>query len=169
MGELKLIKVTNPFYLGVAGPFVSEFLKKVPVAGVTYESLYMHFANTVQHGAVSLQKGIRDNAEFWLVLEDDKPIAFGHWYVKGLPSTGTVFCDFIYSWQRKKDPAGMLFDEFKKFGIDHRAQIYEACATNAVVFKVLSNAAVKRGMTVHETNWNHFVMVRNENLHEGQD
>jgi hypothetical protein len=169
MGELKIVKITNPFYLGKTGPFVAEFLKKVPVAGVTYETLYTHFANTVQHGQIALQQGVRDKAEFWVVLDEGKPIAFAHWFVKGVPYIGTVMCDFVYSWQRKKEPAGMLFDEFKRFGLDHRAQIWESCATNNSVFQVLKNAALERGMDVHETNWNHFVMVRNENLPEDKN
>ena len=173
MGELTKLKITNPFWLGQIGPFLSEFLKKVSVPGVTYESLYTHFANTVQHGAVALDQNVRDNAELWVVFEENEagnnPIAFGHWFTKGPPFIGTVFCDFIYSWQRKKEPAGLLYDEFLKFGVDHRAKIWEAVAANDAVFKVLSRAASQRGLKVYPQNWKHFVMVQNENLPQDQD
>lgn len=163
MGEdLKKVKITNPLWLGVVGPFISDFLKKVPVPGITYESLYMYFANTVQNGAVALDRKLRDMGEFWVVLENEKPIAFAHWFVKGAPFVGVVHCDFVYSWQRKKDPANMLFEEFKRFGEDHRAQIWEADASNRAVFEVLKRSADRHGVEVEETGQINFVMWRKQ-------
>lgn len=161
-GKLKKVKITNPFYLGTVAPFISDFLKKVPIPGVTYESLYTYFANTVQHGAASMDANVRNKAEFWVVFEDDAPIAFAHWFVKGLPTIGMVHCDFIYSWQRKKDPANLLLDEFKRFGEDHRAQIWEADATNKAVYEVLKRACESRGMVVTETGQINFVVTRKQ-------
>lgn len=162
MGDLKKIKITNAFWLGKVAPFIAEFLKKVEMIGVTYEGLYTYFANTVQNGDMAKQQGVRDRGEFWVVMDDTTPIAFAHWFVKGLPFFGTVHCDFIYSWQRKKDPANLLLDEYQKFGEDHRAQFWEADATNRAVFEVLKRACGKRGMEVQETGQINFMVWRKQ-------
>lgn len=160
MNEMKAQKITNVFWLGQIAPFISEFLKKVPMLGIQYEGLYTYLANTIQNGDIAKQQGIRDRMEFWVVFEDEKPIACAHWFVKGLPFFGTVHCDVLYSWQRKSEPAGMLMDEFKKFGEDHRAQFWEADATNQAVFKVLKKACVQRGMEVQESGQVNFMAWR---------
>ena len=161
MGELKAIKITNAWWLGKVGPFISEYLKKVPTTGVTYETLYSYIAQTVQNGDICKQQGMRDRGEFWVVF-DEKPIAFAHWFLKGLPFIGTVHCDLIYSWQRKKDPANLLLDEFQEFGVDHRAQFWEADATNRAVFEVLKRACEKRGFEVQETGQINFMVWRKQ-------
>lgn len=150
--ELRAVKITNPFWLGKVAPFINDFLKKIHIPGVTYETLYTYLASTVQNGAVSIEDGVRDRAELWVVFEDKDPVAFGHWFVKGLPTIGMVHCDLLYSWQRKREPANLLFDEFKRFGIEHRAQIWEADASNRVVFEVFKKACESRGLTVYESD-----------------
>ena len=159
---MEKIKITNPFWLGKVAPFINEFLQKVPTPGITYEGFYAYLANTVQHGDVAKKEGVRDRAEFWVVMEDDKPIALAHWYVRALPYFGTVFCDAIYSWQRKKEPAALLLDEFEKFGVDHRAQFWEADAHNQAVFKVLQKACNSRGYQVDPSGRVNFVAWRKQ-------
>lgn len=146
MGDkLRTLKITNPFWLGQVTPFVKEFTQKVPMPGVTYESFYTFLAQTVQHGQNATATNMRDGAEFWVVFDGNKPIAFARWYIKPLPAIGVVSCDVMYSWNRAKEPARMLMQEFAKFGIDHHSTLYEADATNETVFQVLKNASSELG------------------------
>jgi len=141
--ELKIFKISNPNWLGVLGPQIKNFADKINLPTMTYETLYTYFVRTVQHGGKV--------AEFWVVMNDEQPIAFAHWYVCDLPHRGVVFCDFLYSWNRMREPVIMLFDEFFKFGKEHHCPIYKGTAVNETVFRVFRKAASKRGYYLHRT------------------
>jgi hypothetical protein len=152
MEELKAVKITNPMWLGNLGKFIAGFLDKVPVVGISYETLYTYFAGTVQHGGSMTPMNMRDGREFWVVFKDSKPIAFAHWFVKGPPYIGTVYMDYIFSWNTKKEPVQLLLEKFGEFGVDHRAKYWEADAANERVFSVFKNAADRLGYEVVQTN-----------------
>lgn len=138
--QFKAQKITNPLYLGHIGPMIDKFNKKINFAGITYESLYSYFAQNIQFGG--------DRAEFWIVYEDDKPVGFADWFVRGLPHIGKVCCDFLYSSNRMREPVELLHDEFEKFGLKHRAPLYEAYAINEELFRVHRLAATRKGYDI---------------------
>ena len=141
-GELKIGKVTDPVWLGKLGPEIKTFAEKLNLPTITYETLFTYFANTVQFG-----ESAGDKIQFWMVYQDDggfTPVAFAHWFVCGLPHRGVVFADFIYSWNRMREPVVMLLDKFVKFGIENHAPIYKGTAINETVFRVFRKAASKR-------------------------
>ena len=147
--EFKAQKITNPLYLGQIGPLIDKFNKKIKVVGITYESLYTYFSQNVQFGS--------DRAEFWVVYEKDKPVGFASWFVRGLPHTGKVCCDFLCSSNRKREPVELLVDEFEKFGLRHRAPLYEAYAINEELFRVHRLAATRKGYEVTRMKTVNFV------------
>jgi len=116
---------------------------------MTYETLYSYFVKTVQYGG--------DIAEFWVVRQGTEPLAFAHWFVPGLPHRGVAYCDFIYSWNRMREPVIMLFDEFAKFGNRNRCPIYRGTAINETVFRVFRKAASSRGYTLKQTSYIDFL------------
>lgn len=136
----KAQKITNPLYLGQIGPMIDKFNKKIEIPGITYESLYSYFAQNVQFGG--------DRVEFWLVFEDETPVAFADWFVKPLPHIGKVCCDFLYSNNRMREPVELLVDEYEKFGLKHRAPIYEAYAITEELFRVHKLAATRKGYEI---------------------
>ena len=138
--EAKALKITNPLYLGQIGPLIDKFNKKINLDGVTYESLYTYFAQNVQFGG--------DKADFWIVYEDEKQVGFANWFVRGLPHIGKVCCDFLYSSNRMREPVELLHVEFEKFGLKHRAPLYEAYAINEELFRVHRLAATRKGYKV---------------------
>ena len=142
-GELKLTRITNPNWLGVLGPQIQVFTEKLQLPTVTYETLYTYFLRTIQHGG--------DNAEFWIVTRDSETLAFAHWFVCDLPHRGVVFCDFVHSWNRMREPVQMLVDKFIEFGKAKRAPIYKGTALNEAVFRVFRKAASKRGYELNKT------------------
>jgi hypothetical protein len=142
-GELKLTKITNPNWLGVLGPEIKAFADKVNLPTITYETLYTYFLRTIQYGG--------ERAEFWAVMKDEELVAFAHWYVCDLPHRGVVFVDFIYSWNRMREPVSMLLDQFIEFGKKNRAPIYKGTALNEAVFRVFRKAAFKRGYALDKT------------------
>ena len=150
--ELKAVKITNPDYLGLMGPFINSFLERVPLNGITYETMYAGLAATVQHGRNRKEQGLRDVAELWVVFEDDKPIAFAHWHVKPLPYVGTVRCDYIFSWNRKKDPVRLLMKEFVRFAKDNRCLRIDATLQNEPVYKVFEKVARHMGLEIVRDN-----------------
>ena len=126
------------------GPMIDAFNKKIKIPGITYESLYTYFANNIQFGG--------DKAEFWIVYEGEregeKPVGFGSWCVRGLPHIGKVCCDFLYSSNRRREPVELLINEFEKFGLKHRAPIYEAFAISEELFRVHKLAATRKGYEI---------------------
>ena len=141
--EFTMVRVTNPEYLGYLAPSVKTFCEKAPIPTITYETLYTYFLRTVQRGG--------DIAEFWVVFRDKEPLAFAHWFVCDLPHRGLVFCDFIHSWNRMREPVQMLLDKFLEFGRRNNAPIYKGTAINEAVFRVFRKAATKRGYKLHIT------------------
>lgn len=155
--EIKLVKVKNPLFVGeIAGP-IKEFNDRIKIPTITYETLYSYFVNTVQFGG--------ERAEFWIAYTDTienelpkyTPLAFAHWYVKGLPHRGVVYCDFIYSWNRMREPISKLIDEFLLFGNRNNAPYYEGEAINEAVFRVFRKAAYKKGLELNKTTLTNFI------------
>ena len=141
--EFKLVKINNPEWLGYLAPQIKAFLEKAYVPTVTYETLYTYFLRTIQRGG--------EVAEFWVVFRDNEPIAFAHWFVNDLPHRGLVFCDYVYSWNRMREPVQLLWDEFEKFGKKMHAPTYKGTAINEAVFRVFRKAANKKGYTLERT------------------
>ena len=141
--ELKVVKISNPIWVGEIGPQILKFAEKINLPTITYETLYSYFTRTVQHGG--------DIAEFWVVFEEDQVLAFAHWFVCDLPHRGVVFCDFIHSWNRMRQPIVMLLDEFIRFGIKKHAPIYKGTALNETIWRVFRKAAYKKGYELKKT------------------
>lgn len=160
---MKALKITNPLWLGQLGPKIESFVKKIKVAGITYESLYAYFVQSIQYGG--------EMSEFWVVFDNGQPVAFAHWLVRGLPHIGKVYCDFIYSWTKQKEPASLLLDEFINFGKKHRAPIYEGDATSEVTFRVFRKIAHTKGYDLEKSNHVNFVgrKRQDEDIHKDQN
>lgn len=148
-GELKLIKLTNPNYLGYLAPQIKAFTDRLQSPTITYETLYTYFTRTIQLG--------NQFAEFWMVSQGEEPVAFAHWFVCDLPHRGLVFCDYIYSWNRMRQPVQMLVDKFLEFGKEKHAPLYKGTALNEAVFRVFRKAASKRGYMLHKTDLVDFI------------
>lgn len=142
--NLEIIQITNPNWLGYLGPHIKTFIERTNLPTMTYETLYTYFSQSVQNPAVP--------SEFWVVKKGEEIVAFAHWYVCGLPHRGVVFCDFIHSWNRMREPVQMLFDEFIKFGQKNRCVIYKGTALNEAVFRVFRKAASKRKYNFEKTS-----------------
>jgi len=134
--EHKALKITNPLYLGHVGPQLKTFSDKLDISGMTYESLYTYFAGTIQFG-----KGM---AEFWVVFEEDKPVGFAHWLVRGLPHISKVYCDFITTWSLSPEPNLILLKEFIKFGERNNAVWLEGDAINESIFRLFRRIATTK-------------------------
>lgn len=165
---MEAIKITNPQWLGYIAPRIAEFAAKLNVAGISYETLYTYFVNSVQHSLkVEIQNKddggpkLEDMSEFWVVLEEDgTPVGFAHWYVRGLPHVGKVMCDSIYSWGKNREIFRKLLDEFEDFGRRHRATIYECDALNDAVVRLYNSAAKSKGYNLKVTSLRHCVMEK---------
>lgn len=155
--EIKLVKVKNPLFVGEIAEAIRNFNDRINIPTITYETLYSYFCNTVQFGG--------DRAEFWVAytmsvengIETFVPLAFAHWYVKGLPHRGCVYCDFIYSWNRMRGPVSLLIDEFLKFGVKNNSPYYEGEAINETVYRVFRKSAYKKGLELEKTSLTNFI------------
>ncbi len=147
---MKALKITNALWLGQIGNLIADFHKIIDIEIIGYEQLFTYFANTVQFG--------RDIVEFWVVFDDDNtPLAFAHWMVKGLPHRGVAYCDFIYSISKKPEAADSLLSEFGEFAIRNRCPYLEGDATNETTFRLFSKVAEKRGYTIKRTKQINFL------------
>ena len=147
--EFEIAKISNPNWLGTLGPQIKTFCDKAALPTITYETLYTYFLRTVQHGS--------GMAEFHVVFKDKEPIAFAHWFVCDLPHRGVVFCDWIHSWNRMRQPIEMLLDKFFEFGKVKHSPIYKGTAINQAVFRVFRKAASKRGYKLEITELVDFI------------
>jgi hypothetical protein len=142
-GALKILKITNPLYLGNITPNILKFVEKVKPIGITYETLYSYFANSIQFGG--------DKSEFWVAIDDDTPVAFAHWLVMSLPHVGKVCCDYMMSWNRKREPVENLLDKFIEFGRKNRSPLYEGYLANEAIFRVFRKAMNAKGIKIEKT------------------
>ena len=141
---LKLVRITNPLYLGNIAPNIVTFIEKTKPTGITYETLYTYLGNSIQFG--------QDKSEFWVAFDGENPIAFAHWLAMPLPHIGKVCCDLIMSWNRKREPVEHLIDKFIEFGKRHNSPLYEAYFVNEPIFRVFRKAAHKKGIMLEKTD-----------------
>lgn len=143
--EIKIIKITNPVWVGYLAESIKEFCDKVKMPTVRYETLYTFFTNVVQFGG--------NTSELWVAHNDRdfKPIAFAEWHIKGLPHIGAAEIGFIYSWNRARVPTQMLLDQFITFATENRCRYYVGDLINEAVFRVFDKAARERGIKLERT------------------
>ena len=143
--EIKIIKITSPAWVGYLAEPIRQFVERISIPSIRYETLYTHFVNVVQYGGAA--------NELWVAhYENDyKPIAFANWYVKGLPHVGAAEIGFIHSWQRAKIPVGLLIDQFLVFAYENRCTVYTGDIVNESVWKVFEKAATDRGIHLTRT------------------
>lgn len=165
--EYQMIKITNPNWLRFVTKEVETLCGKLQIPAITSQSLWAYFAESMGRGAMQkAQLGI-ELEEFWAVFSgdltmenpDDSPRchAFAHWFKAGLPHVGTVICDAIYSWNRKADPAEMLYKEFVEFGKRLRCTYYMAECANKELFRLFHMKLEKLGIKIVQTGRIQFV------------
>jgi len=152
--RVKLIQITNPHSVGVLGPQINKLTKQVNLPTITYESLYTYFTNSVQFG--------RGVSEFWVACnQENEPLAFAHWMVRGSPHMGLAYLDFIYSWNRMREPVDLLLNEFIQFGQKNNCIYFKGDVINEAVFRVFRKAASKRGFQLNKTSTINFLGRKN--------
>ena len=147
--EFKLIKITQPEWLGYLAPQIKVFAEKLDQKTITYETLFTYFLKTIQHGG--------QIAEFWVVFKESEPIAFAHWFVSSLPHRGLVSCDYVNSWNRMREPIEMLLEKFIEFGKTRNAPLYAGTAINEPIYRVFRKAFSKVGLKVERMEWVEFI------------
>jgi hypothetical protein len=147
--EVTVLKITNPLYVGEVAKLIADYALKLGSPTITYETLYAYFCATVQFGG--------DKAEFTVAFLDQEPIAFAHWFVKGLPYRGVVCCDHIASWNRMADPVSRLIEQFVTFAQKHNAPYCEGEVPNESLYKVIKKAASRAGCTIDHTGKVYFL------------
>ena len=152
--EIKIIRIVDPRWVGYLAEPIKQYVDKVNIPTIRYETLYTYFVNAVQMGGSA--------NELWVAhfSNDYKPIAFANWYVKGLPHIGAAEIGHIYSWNRAKIPVRLLLDQFMKFAYDNRCTVYTGDIINEAVLSVFNKAADERGMELKKTDLINFYGVK---------
>jgi len=146
---MKVIKITNPLWLGQIGPKLDAFVKKISVQGIGYESFYSYIVNAIQFGG--------NLSEFWVAMDKNKPVAFAHWLVRGLPHVGTVYCDFIHSWTKDQKAISLLLDEFARFGEKNHAPLYEGDTINETIYRLFRKLVGEKGYDIEKSGVINFI------------
>lgn len=110
---MKAVKINNGAYLPVLSMRIEEFCKRAPVDGIQPGNMQTYLAQVAQFGG--------DRCELWVVIDDDKPVAFASWEVNGLPHIAKVYWLAVHSWHGDGEPVQLLTEEFIKFGHKHNA------------------------------------------------
>ena len=155
---METIKINNPLYVGQIAPLIQRYWEKINVHKlnyVTYETLCAYITNTVQHGG--------DIAEFWVCLNEDRPVGFALWSVLPLPFVGTVYCQHIFKTVKDHNVALELVKQFVKFGKKHNAPYYMFHSINDIVAKLLVKLANEVNATTTNLGTTEFIARLREN------
>jgi len=153
---METIKITNPEYLGLLAEPIQKFVEKVKIPGIRYETLFTYFVESIRNGMVQKQIQGVELEEFWVVMDEEKPIAFGHWFKRTVPYTATVEVDYVCAWGNKAGATAMLVDRATEFAAKHRSPQIVGNAVNTIVFNHLVSVSKKKGYKVINTesiNW----------------
>jgi len=156
--EFKLVKVTQPLWLGNIGPKIEEFRKETNIPGMAYESLFTYLTNSIQFG--------KQLSEFWVVFDGDKVVAFAHWLVRGLPYVGTVLLDVLKSWSKSSEPVNLLMAEYGRFSKRSRAVVSSAVAIDEKRYRRFKIGANKQGWEAIKTGEVNFTMQEKAEVKE---
>lgn len=147
---MKAVKITNPNWLPAIAPRISDYVKILSVPGMQYEQLYSYFAQAIQYGSGA--------TEFWVVFDNDEPVAFAHWMTRALPFAGKAYFDHLYKWSKSKKPLYLLFDKFKEFYLRMRCSMADASPVNEQIAELLINYGTELGWTIETRNQLYLVM-----------
>ena len=151
--DLKAIKINNGAWLPVIAEHIEAFCKKAHVDGIQPGNLQTYFAQIAQGCWYG-------NSEFWMVFDEEEPVAFAAWYTLGLPHIAKVYCLAMYSWVKDPEVAGLLMDEFIKFGVRHRAVWFSADLISKPLVRLIKKKAKERGFNLKDSNLTHVIMKR---------
>ena len=155
---MKLLKVTNPNWLTLIAPRINDYAKHLKKLHIQYENLYAYLASSIQ--GAQLQNLKYDISEFWVVIYEDKPKAFAHWFKRPLPHMGKVYMDGIYSWSKSSNAVSLLIDQFIEFGKQHRSTIYEADCLNEKLYRLFRKYAGEKGYDWQNTGIIHSIGLK---------
>lgn len=152
---MEVLKINNPNWLPAIAPRIADYVKIIKEEGLTYEGMYAYFAHATQFGG--------DKAEFVVVFdENEEPCAFASWYVMGLPYTGVVHFDHVYSWHRSNKPMRMLADEYLQFAKRSRSTIGGAFVHNERVMDIFKKHCERLGYKITELPKTFITMTQKE-------
>lgn len=143
---MEAIHVKNAEWLMVnLAEHIDRFAQIMAIPGINGPSLYAHFARVVQFG--------KDQEEFWVVLNNNKPVAFANWNTLGLPHISKVYMGFMHAWDKKGQATSLLGDQYLTFGERHNANWYVYEASSPAHVRLLERELQKRGYDLHETGF----------------
>ena len=140
---MKAIKITNPVWLGEIAPKINDYADKLKIHGLDYTSMYSYFRNVVQLGG--------EMAQFWVVMDNGKPVAFANWSVRPLPYMASASLENIYKWVKNSEPVELLMKEYLNFALGKRCVNYYARCNNKYIAKLLSNICKDSNHTFIDT------------------
>lgn len=151
--ETKVIKITNPLFVGEIAPLIQNFFARVTKNnqwhGISYETIYTYLTNIVQFGG--------ETNELWVAFLDSKPIAFAAFRLCLVPHFGKVSCDYLFKTVKEHEPATLLGKEFIKFGEKHKAPYYVFEAIDESQAKLFKKRLRDVGVEMKETSIIHLI------------
>jgi len=143
--DFKAVKINGAAWLPEIAEHIHTFCQRAHIDGIQPGNLQTYFGQVAQ-GWFG-----KDACEFWMVFENDMPVAFASWQVNGLPHIAKVYCFAVYSWTQSGKPVELLADEWIKFGERWRAVWWSADVVGRKVLKLLNARLKKRGFTMKES------------------
>lgn len=150
--EVEIVKITNPLYLGVLAPRIQTYSKGLDIQGITYETLYNYFLETIQRWG--------EVRELYVAYKDKQPVGFAHFFVMGLPHFGKVSMDEFTVWVKDRSVADGFIEKWIDFGVRHNCPLYETSVINKAILRYSKLKCEKFGYELTETDRKNFVMRR---------
>jgi len=148
------LKINNPEYIGLLGPRIQEYAKKIAIPGFTYEGLFVYFRTIIRAGG--------EASEFWVVFDDDvNPLGFAMWQLLGVPRDSTVSFTHYYIWDKQKSAiSDLIIQEFLNFKKKHNATFVDIVAQNQAGFKLFTKLFKEAGFDIIENDRINFIARR---------
>jgi len=137
------MEITNALWLAQIAPRISDFAKKLAVPGISYESLYAYYQQSIQYG--------KESTEFWVVFEGREPQAFGHFIALGLPHAGKIRIDALCNWTKESMPTVMIVEKAIEFAQAQNAPLIDAELINDRLFRIFRKYAARFGVVAAKT------------------
>lgn len=155
MGELKVQRINNVHWMSYLAEPIIKLAEILKHPTITPQSLHMHLSRIVEMSQST------DMVELWGVFDEDwNCVAFADWCVRTSPYIGTVYLEYAYSWNRKREPFKLLLEEWIKYGERKFAKpFYMGDVINESVMKVFDRVAkdfgyeYKRSSLINVTGW----------------
>lgn len=150
--DIKLVKLTNPMWLGQIGPHIDDMVKRLADPSIQYETMFSYFQQSVTNGGKA--------TEFYVAMVDGEPGAFAHWYLRSFPYVAHVYLDYIWNWSKSTEVTEQLVFQAFEFAKANRCAFISSDSFSRSYYRVFNRVLKRMGCSLEEREYTHITARR---------